>query len=125
MVRLTIWIRVGQETREGCLFDGTMYSLTASWVADPTRAMLQEAGVQTSPEKVEVSDKEVNTPQFYNAWSIGEKCVDTSDLFLSQSPTKDTKPNICVLDETIIDLTMSDQILPAKQLQQQNQMNPM
>ncbi|CAG2223259.1 unnamed protein product [Mytilus edulis] len=53
--------------------DGTVYSLTASWVADPTLAMLQEAGLQTSPEKAKVSDKEVNTPQFYNAWSIGEK----------------------------------------------------
>ncbi|CAG2211897.1 unnamed protein product [Mytilus edulis] len=50
--------------------DGTVYSLTASWVADPTLAMLQEAGLQTSPEKAKVSDKEVNTPQFYNAWSI-------------------------------------------------------
>ncbi|CAG2256950.1 unnamed protein product [Mytilus edulis] len=80
--------------------DGTVYSLTASWVADPTLTMLHEAGVQTSPEKeeeerVEVSDKEY---------------VDKSDLFLAQSTTKeDTKPNICVLEETIIDLTMSDE----------------
>ncbi|CAG2210919.1 unnamed protein product [Mytilus edulis] len=71
--------------------------------------MLQEAGVQTSPEKVEVSYKEMNTPTFCNAWSIGEKYVDTSDLFLSQSPTNDNETNICVIEETIIDLTMSDE----------------
>ncbi|VDI10033.1 Hypothetical predicted protein [Mytilus galloprovincialis] len=75
-----------KEEKEKVVFpDGTVYSLTASWVSDPTLAMLQEAGLQTSTEKVGVSDKEVNTPQFYNAWSIGEKCVDTSDLFLSVS----------------------------------------
>ncbi|CAG2199388.1 unnamed protein product [Mytilus edulis] len=64
--------------------DGTVYSLTASWAADPILSMIQKAGLQTSPEKVEVSDKE--------------------------SPTKEvTKPNTCIPEETIIDLTMSDE----------------
>lgn len=51
--------------------DGRVYFLTASWAADPILSMIQKAGLQTSPEKVEVSDKEVNTPSFYNTWSIG------------------------------------------------------
>ncbi|CAC5397452.1 unnamed protein product [Mytilus coruscus] len=61
-------------------------------------------------KKVEVSDKEANTPPFYNAWSIGEKCVDTSDLFSPQSPTTEvTKPETCIPEGTLIDLTISDE----------------
>ncbi|VDI52318.1 Hypothetical predicted protein [Mytilus galloprovincialis] len=44
--------------REKVVFpDGTVYSLTASWVADPSLATLQEAGVQTSPEKLKSSTR--------------------------------------------------------------------
>ncbi|CAC5372911.1 unnamed protein product [Mytilus coruscus] len=75
------------------------YSPTASWIANPTFTMLQET------DKVPVSNKEANTTPFYNAWAIGEKCVDTADLF---STSEITEPESCIPEGTFIDLTVFD-----------------
>ncbi|CAC5390751.1 unnamed protein product [Mytilus coruscus] len=71
----------------------------------------ESSGCNSSKERpVEVSDKEANTPPFYNAWSIGGKCVDISDLFSPQSPTTEvTKPETCIPEGTLIDLTITDE----------------
>lgn len=59
--------------------------------------MLQEAGIQT--ERVSVSNKDAKSIiplHFYNALAIGEKCVNTSDLFTTQSPTEVLEPKACI-----------------------------
>lgn len=44
--------------------DGTVYTLSSSWVADPKITTLKSEGIQTTPEQ---KDEETMTPTFFHA----------------------------------------------------------
>ena len=56
--------------------DGTVYMLSSSRVADPTRAAMKSETVQAKPE---YRDKETITPSFYHVWQIQERGMSTDD----------------------------------------------
>lgn len=88
--------------------DGTTYSLSATWVADPYVLTLRTQEQQTEGSPIATEDKSTNVGESFRAWQADEQETQTEDKVNSET-TEEQSETFIEQSETIIEISDSEE----------------